>query len=506
MTSEPQTNHNSLAAPGRTAQVELPYSEQNQAHAFRDGGWSPRLISVVALLVFTAELGFLAFAYPLIALPQIGEAFQTTQLAWLQTAYSLTAAVTAAIIGKLADRFGHRTVLLAVMTTVVIGLLVSAAAPNFGILIGGRVLQGTALSIPFLTPAIIRDVFPTRTVPFAVSIAASGSGILSVIATVLVVPVITNFGFRATFWVPAIVAAVLIVVVRLFVPESKERTGHGQIDFLGAALLGAGLAGVLLGVSLGPTWGWGSLLTVASIGLGTLLLAVWVVQALRVKDPLINLREVATFPLLVALLIAGIGIGLSTWFYVLMPIVSLAPGGDLGWGLGLTPDGEGMIATLFSLGTFVSGFVIGRALSKVPVPVVGAVAMILLAVTFGVSLLGLQNPILFGVAAFLAGGLTAASYAAAYNMVILVVEPERQATVSAVVSLAGFLMSAILPVAFFTVMASTASVGPEGAMVYSVSSMNSATLIPVVVALVAAGFTLALAVKRRGALQAGTRS
>jgi MFS family permease len=129
------------------------------------------------LLILPSELGFLVFAYPANALPAIAAAFQTDQVAWLQTALALSGAASATMTGKLADRYGKRRVLLATLMVTIAGLIISAAAPTFGILLVGRVLQGASLSVAFLVASLIRDVFPARTVPLAVSLSASGSGV-----------------------------------------------------------------------------------------------------------------------------------------------------------------------------------------------------------------------------------------------------------------------------------------------------------------------------------------
>ncbi len=163
-------------------------------------------------------------------------------------------------------------------------------------------LQGPALSIPFLIPALIRDTFPRRTVPLAVSMTACGAGILSIAAALMVGRVIDGLGWRATFWLPALVGVILMVVVRLAVPEGIVRAGAGRsLDLMGAALLGGGVGGVLLAISMGGTWGWTS---GRILGLGVIsvvLLVVWWMRSLRIAEPLLDLRELRSRPLLLTL-------------------------------------------------------------------------------------------------------------------------------------------------------------------------------------------------------------
>lgn len=463
----------------------------------RSGGWTAKYVGLLVLLILPAELGFVAFAYPLNALPSIGAEFQTTQVAWLQTAFALSAAVTATLTGKIADRFGKRRTLLVLMALIAVGSLIATFAPSFGILLVGRMLQGVALSIPFLMPALIRDLFPRRTVPLAISMVVAGAGLLSVGATLAVGRVIDGLGWEATFWIPAVLAVVLMVVVRAFVPEGVVRGGASEsLDIAGAILLGVGVGCVLLAVSLGPIWGWTSGRTLgAGVG-GVVLLVVWWTRSLRIANPLIDLRELASLPMLVTLAIASIAVACGTWFYVIMPLIALTPGAE--WGLGLGPDEAAALASTFSIGTFITGFIVGRALSRFSAPAVAAVVLLVGGLGYVIAFAGLQSTALFGLSALVIGGVSGAGYAVAYNLVILTTPPDRQATMSAVVSLAGNMLSAALPVVLFAVMNAMATLAPDGATrVYPVDALWVATLVPVALTLVGAVLSLVLWRSRR---------
>lgn len=488
--------------------ADIPRNDEEQAGNFRPGGWTPRLVVIIILLILTGELNFLVFAYPLNALSQIAAEFQTNQIAWMQTAYALTAAITGAIIGNLADRFGRRRVLVAVIGVVLVGLLLSTFAVNFPMMILGRILQGPSLSFVFLMPSIVRDIFPTKPLPLAVSLTTSGQGILSIFTIVAVGEVITTFGFRGTFWVPAILAVIMMVLLTVLIPESTDRNTEGKVDLLGAILLGAGTAGILLGISLGPVWGWASTATIASIVGGVAVLTVWILQNRRAKDPIIDLRALRHFPMAVTMLFAALLNAAATWFYVLMPMVSLSPGEQLGWGLSLNPQGEAMIAAINSLGGFIAGFIAGSALSRFKAPHVATAVLATGIVGFILAGFGLQNPILFGVATFIIGSMSGAFFPVAFNLIVLIVENHRQASVSAVLSVIANIAASILPIVMFSVLNSNA-ITAEGTQtpIYTSTGMMMVLIIPAVLLATGAIFTLVLGTKRRSAnLQAGTRS
>lgn len=485
--------------PQSPEQTTVPPPESTKA------GWNATLVGRLLVMILTAEVALMVFVYPANALVQVGAAFETNQVAWLQTAYALTASVTAMIIGNMADRYGKRKVMLVVLGIALVGLLISAFAPTFGILILGRVLQSTTLALPFLLPSLVRDIYPLKTIPTAIALVSTGAGLLSVFVSLSAGYAIEAFGWRAVFWIPAIFVVVMMFLVRAVVPESPVRAEKAALDIVGAVLFGLGLAGVLLGVSLGSTWGWTSTTTLATLAGGLLFLAVWVVQSYRVKVPLINLREFKHFPFLVTFLFSLLGTSAAIWFFVINTTIALAPNTG-GWGFGMQPEQASIFAALFTLGSFCGGLIAGPILARVPAPVVGAVVQSVLAIGFVIGFFGLANPVLFGVAAFVIGISGGANYAVIYNLVVLVVDVHKQATSAALITVGANVGGAILPVVIFAVMNSTALV-VGGFPVYTLSAMQFAMLAPAFLAVVLVGFAIALQISRRSRvpLQAGTR-
>lgn len=453
-------------------------------------GWSARRILQLILLLLSSEIGYLVFAYPSSALPQIGADLQTDQVAWLQTILALVAAVSAILIGKLADRFGKKRVLLSVLGVVALGLLVSGFAPNFWVVLMGRALQGTVLTIPFLIPALIRDVFPQRTIPLAVALAASGTGIISIAASLAVGSVIGTFGWRGTFLIPAAAAILVLLLVLLVVPESPVRARFKRLDVVGAALLGLGILGILLAVSLGGTWGWVSFTTIGSVIAGAAFLALWYVRSTRIEEPIVDLALLRQPALRLTLAYAAVAIGVVSFFFLIIPTVVLHPA--TGWGLGLDASALSLFVTLFSLGTFVAGFFVGKAMERIRVPFVGVGILVVEATGFFLAAAGLTNPLLFGIGAFLIGTAGGAGIAVSYTMVMHVVRPELQATTSALASLIGNLWAAIMPVVIFALMRAASPTPVDGVVDYSYGGMLIATILPGLFLLLGIPFALRL--------------
>jgi len=100
------------------------------------------------------------------ALPEIQRDLHTTPtaVAWVLTAYLLSASVLTPIIGRLGDMFGKEHTLVASLVVLGIGTLVAALASSIELLIAARVIQGAGGAVFPLAFGIIRDEFPRERV------------------------------------------------------------------------------------------------------------------------------------------------------------------------------------------------------------------------------------------------------------------------------------------------------------------------------------------------------
>lgn len=460
---------------------------------FRAGGWSPRFVLILFVMVLIPEFSTLISLYPVNALGQIAEHFGTDQVAWIPATVSLIAVLNP-VIGKLADRYGKKRIVVAMVSLGIIGLLVSTFAPTYGVLIFGRVLQAPMMACGFLLPSLVRDIFPTKTIAVASSVALTGAGIFTVVAQLFVAPIIENFGWRGTFWVPAILGAVVLLLVLAVIPESGVREQGGRIDLVGATLIGVGVGGILLGISFGGTWGWTSPLLLGVIALGVIALILWVLQALRAKHPIVDIREIAHAPIISTMMLGSIGSALSGWFYAIIAIIALHPVGD--WGLGLTPTQQGYIAALWSLGGALGGFLGGYALSRIAGPKVLGTEIVVMTAMYILAFFGLQVTWMTALAAFVIGMMGAGLASGSMYMIMRLIAQQRQATVSSINMLMIGVISGAVPVILFAVMnAYGARDAATGVVAYSLSSMTAATLVPVGIGIVGILFAILLGMR-----------
>ena len=204
--------------------------------------------------VLAAGAGFFAMLQSLITpvLPTIQQDLHTSQntVTWVLTAYLLVASIFTPILGRVGDMVGKERMLVVSLAALALGCLLAAIAPNIGVLILARVVQGIGGAVFPLSFGIIRDEFPAARVSTAVAaisaIVAVGGGL----GIVLAGPIVSTLDYRWLFWIPMVVVGLTAVAAHLFVPESPVRT-PGRIDWRATLLLSGWLVALLLPISQG---------------------------------------------------------------------------------------------------------------------------------------------------------------------------------------------------------------------------------------------------------------
>jgi EmrB/QacA subfamily drug resistance transporter len=194
-----------------------------------------------------------------------------------------------AAAGRAADILGRRRVYLFGLGLFALSSLFCGAAPNEWWLIVGRGLQGVggAAIGPAGIALVTTRVSTTEQGRALGSVAAMASVGLAV--GPLLGGIITEYlGWRWIFFINLPVAVLIAALVLRAAVESRDENAHG-IDYRGLALLTSGLTAFILGLTRGPEVGFLSPLTIALVGGGLLLLAAFVLQEARVRDPLIRL-------------------------------------------------------------------------------------------------------------------------------------------------------------------------------------------------------------------------
>jgi EmrB/QacA subfamily drug resistance transporter len=315
---------------------------------------------ILAVLLIAGVSFALSQTLVLPALPEIGADLGASDSAtsWILTGFLLSASVATPLVGKLGDLLGKGRVLTATMMLFAAGSLVCALAGSIEVLIAGRLVQGVAAGVFPLAFGIIRDTFPRERIPGAIGLLSAIFGIGGGIGLPLAGVIVDNLDLSWLFWIgfgmafPAALAAHVLVPPSPPLPETR-------LDLAGAALLSAGLAAILLGVTEANDWGWGSAGTLALLAGGMAVLALWALVEARREQPLIDLgvlrrRTVATTNL------TGLLVGFAMFSSFLLIPQFAQESESTGYGFGFSVTQAGLILTPAAVAQLVSGPLAGR--------------------------------------------------------------------------------------------------------------------------------------------------
>ncbi|ALJ18500.1 MFS transporter [Microbacterium sp. No. 7] len=260
---------------------------------------------LITVLVIGGILGSLTqtIVVPLIA--QLPAIFDTTpsNASWIITVTLLTAAVSTPIVGRLADMYGKKRMLLIALLPLVIGSALCALSTSLAPMIVGRALQGLATGTIPLGVSVLHELLPPRKVPGAVALTSASLGVGGAVGLPIAAAVAQFATWRVMFASVATLALLVIVAMWLVIPARRDAQAPApparrRFDYLGALLLAAGLVALLLGVSKGNEWGWASAVVVALLVGAVVVLALWGWWELRTPHAMIDLRATARRPVL----------------------------------------------------------------------------------------------------------------------------------------------------------------------------------------------------------------
>ena len=308
------------------------------------------------------------------ALPTIvGDLGGLDRLAWVTSAFLLAQTAVTPIYGKLGDLYGRKRILQSAIVLFLIGSALCGQSDNMTELIAFRAVQGLgAGGLIVLAQAVIGDVVSPRERGRYQGLFGAVFGVASIAGPLLGGVIVTAVSWRWIFYINLPVGIAAFAVLGVALP-AQGRRGRPSIDYLGAALLAAGLSAIVLVTSLGgTTWGWGSPQVVLVGALGVGLIAVFVFVERRVPEPILPpslLRDrvfavAGSLSLIVGFALFGAVVFLPLYFQT----VDLASPTEAG--LRLVPMIVGLLTT-----SILSGQLISRTGRYRVFPIIGTLLM-----------------------------------------------------------------------------------------------------------------------------------
>ncbi|MCI4337760.1 MAG: MFS transporter [Thermoplasmata archaeon] len=306
MEGEPHRGPSAAATPWGSSPVAKTLESFDRAYANR----VMLVLAGIVMIVLYVE-GMLTPSLPTI---QSDFHVDTAQVSLVISAYAISGVAMSPVVGKLGDIYGKRKVLMGVMLAYAGAVSVTGFSPNFEFMVAARTVQGVGLTILPLGMSLVREEFPRELVPRAQGILSAMFGIGFAISLPIGSFVSQNYGWRVTYHSAIPFVLLLTVAVLFLIRESSYRRPNTRVDYVGAALLGGALAGVVGALSQGQSWGWKSPLTLGFAGVGLLLIAPFVVWEVRWtrqgREPIVDprlLRERNVAVTNAVLTVAGLG-------------------------------------------------------------------------------------------------------------------------------------------------------------------------------------------------------
>ena len=235
--------HRPLAPEGRAVRLHPPEGAAPCRAASRP--W------VLAATILASAMAFIDGSVVTIALPvlqrELGAGLAALQ--WVVNGYTLFLAALLLVGGAAGDRFGRRRVFLAGTVIFAAASAACALAPDVGLLVAARAMQGigAALMVP-QSLAIISAAFPQEIRGRAIGTWAGAAALTTALGPAVGGFLIDSLGWRAAFWLNLPLAVAVVALARAHVPESRAPVA-GPIDWAGGVLAVLASAVLTLGLT-----------------------------------------------------------------------------------------------------------------------------------------------------------------------------------------------------------------------------------------------------------------
>jgi EmrB/QacA subfamily drug resistance transporter len=281
----------------------------HEAQGARAKGW------ILAATILGSSIAFVDGTVVSIVLPIMQREMHATivEAQWVVEIYLLFLSALILVGGAVGDRWGRERVFTGGVIAFGLASIGCAASPNIAWLVGWRAVQGIAAA--FLVPgslAILGGAFTPGERGRAIGTWSAATAIVAAAGPILGGWLVEHTSWRWIFVLNVPLAAAVVAIMWFEVPFSAPAKATRSLDWGGAALITAGLGGIVFGLIESPRYGLGSLRVALSLIIGIALVGAFVVVEDRVIRPLVPLmlfrsRAFSGANLITLLLYAALG-------------------------------------------------------------------------------------------------------------------------------------------------------------------------------------------------------
>ena len=326
-------------------------TEPRRPESVRKSPRAPML--VVATVCIGAFMGQLDASIVTLAFPTLRHDFAAplADVQWVGQAYLLTLIALLTAVGRYADMIGRKLLYTYGFVIFILGSALCGLAPSLGALIAFRVFQGVgAAMLQANSVAIITRAVPASRLGRAIGIQGAAQALGLALGPAVGGALISLGGWRLIFLVNVPMGVIGTVLAWFLLPRSRELAARARFDWAGLAIFLPATCAMLLAVSYGDRYGWGSPLIMGSFGVAAVLLAAFTIRERLASAPMLDFalfRRVAFS--------AGIASGLLSYLVMFgiltvvpfyLEIARHLPPSSAGLELLVVPLGLGLVAPL----------------------------------------------------------------------------------------------------------------------------------------------------------------
>jgi MFS transporter, DHA2 family, lincomycin resistance protein len=327
------------------------------SHHAQAQGTSRAAIGMIAVAAAAAFLATFNETFLNVALTPIMADFgvDVSVVQWLATGYLLVAAVFVPVANVLYHRFATRPLFVAAVAFLVVGSIIGALAPSFGVLLAGRLLQAVGTSL--LTPIgmnITLAVAPREKLGLAMGVMAAMTTLGPSLAIVVSGALLSIAPWTTLMWIFGALS-LLVLLAGAMLLRTVAELGRPVLDIPSFLLVAVSLVGLLYGIS--TAFSGSALIAAVAAVVGILALTAFVVRQNRIEHPLLNLQPFRSKPFVLGVSMTMLGLLFVFAMNVVIPIFLQSVRGQ-------TPLGASLILAPGILMTVILGPIAGRLFDR----------------------------------------------------------------------------------------------------------------------------------------------
>ncbi|MEO5288893.1 MDR family MFS transporter [Limosilactobacillus allomucosae] len=242
------------------------------------------------------------------AFPTLMKAFDisTATVQWLTTGFMMVNGIMIPVSAYLSNKFNSKWLYISAMTIFELGTITAFAAPNFGTLLCGRLIQATGVGITMpLMQNIMLTIFPPEKRGAAMGINGLVIALAPALGPSLSGWVVDNYSWRVLFGMIIPIVAI-VIFASFFLMQNVIKTTNPTLDWLSLLISTVGFGSVLYGFSSVGDKGWTDAIVWGTILIGVILIAILIWRQNRLDHPFLNFKVFKTPEFALATLLSSV--------------------------------------------------------------------------------------------------------------------------------------------------------------------------------------------------------